>query len=102
VNRSREPFLKGVSLHNPVSCERESSMLTQGTPERGRQPKAVRCTVRLWVRRKANKNCRTGGNSKGNRKAAGTECRIWSRSATGFAVPTRSMRNSLTLMTKGS
>jgi len=37
MNRQSEPLPKGLSLHNPVSCERGSPMLTQVAPERGRR-----------------------------------------------------------------
>jgi len=68
MKRWREPFLKGVILHNPVSCERESSMLTQVAPERGRQTKAVRCTVRFWVCCEADQTTELKGTRKGTRR----------------------------------
>jgi hypothetical protein len=75
----REPFLKGVSLHNPTLLRARLNHIHPSAPERGCRVSGSKVYGEVLGPLRDGSNDRTGGDSKGNRKAVGPERRMWCR-----------------------
>jgi hypothetical protein len=86
--QSSEPFLKGVSLHNPALCEKGSPMFTQVVLETDRHVKnGGKVYGEVLGPLRGGSNARTVWNPKGDQKADGPERRMWCRVKMGFRSP---------------